>query len=109
MAERYLKWVENTAGKGEIACYEQFLLFSQYSLRTCKNQGLFGNGLTLQNDKILDWPILKVSADDNLNVTKMMISLYDKVGNIVGKGENASYQHFLLFSQCFQNTYTADT
>ena len=24
------------------------------------------------------------------------------VENIVGKGENASYQHFLLFQQCFQ-------
>ena len=27
------------------------------------------------------------------------------VGNIVGKGENAGYQHFLLFPQCFQKTY----
>ena len=24
--------------------------------------------------------------------------------NIVGKGENASYQHFLLYQQCFQKT-----
>ena len=24
------------------------------------------------------------------------------VENIVGKGENAGYQHFLLFPQCFQ-------
>ena len=23
--------------------------------------------------------------------------------NIVGKGENAGYKHFLLFPQCFQN------
>ena len=32
----------------------------------------------------------------------MMISLYDRVENTVGKGENAGYQHFLLFPQCFQ-------
>ena len=32
----------------------------------------------------------------------MMISLYDRVENIVGKGENSGYQHFLLFPQCFQ-------
>ena len=32
----------------------------------------------------------------------MMISLYDRVEKIVGKGENAGYQHFLLFPQCFQ-------
>ena len=25
-----------------------------------------------------------------------------RVDNIVGKGENASYQHFLFFLQCFQ-------
>ena len=29
MAEFLSKWVENTVGKGEIACYEQFLLFPQ--------------------------------------------------------------------------------
>ena len=29
------KWVENTAGKGEIARYEQFLLFPQCFQETC--------------------------------------------------------------------------
>ena len=28
-----------------------------------------------------------------------MISVWDKKENIVGKGENAGYQHFLLFPQ----------
>ena len=32
----------------------------------------------------------------------MVISVFDRVENIAGKGENAGYQHFLLFSQCFQ-------
>ena len=46
------KRVENTVGKGEIARYEQFLLFPQYFQKTCtidkeKNQGLFGKGLNL--------------------------------------------------------------
>ena len=45
------------------------------------------------------------------NVAKMMISVFDRIENIsvfdrieniVGKGENAGYQHFLLFQQCFQ-------
>ena len=27
---------------------------------------------------------------------------HGRVGNTSGKGENAGYQHFLLFSQCFQ-------
>ena len=29
------KWVENTVGKGEIAHYEQFLLFPQYFPKAC--------------------------------------------------------------------------
>ena len=29
------KWVENTVGKGEIARYEQFLLFQQYFQKVC--------------------------------------------------------------------------
>ena len=45
---------------------------------------------------------LKAHADDKLNVAKMMISHCDRVENPVGKGENAGYQHFLLFPQCFQ-------
>ena len=35
----------------------------------------------------------------------MLISLFDKVENTMGKGENAGYQHFLLFPQCFQEAY----
>ena len=33
----------------------------------------------------------------------MIISVCDNVENIVGKGENAGYLHFLLFPQCFEN------
>ena len=33
-----------------------------------------------------------------------MISVFDRVEKIVGKGENAGYQHYLLFRQCFQKT-----
>ena len=70
---KFLKWLENTAGNGEIARYKQFLLFP------C--QGLFGKGL---------------------NVVQIMICVSDWVENIVGKGENAGYQHFLIFPHCFQ-------
>ena len=34
VAECFMKQVENTVGKGEIACYEQFLLFPQYFQKT---------------------------------------------------------------------------
>ena len=32
---KFFKWVENTVGKGEIARYEQFLLFPQCFQKTC--------------------------------------------------------------------------
>ena len=32
----------------------------------------------------------------------MATFVLDKTENIVGKEENAGYQHFLLFPQCFQ-------
>ena len=34
--------------------------------------------------------------------------LSDKVENIVGKGEIARYEQFLLFPQCFQNLSVID-
>ena len=42
---------------------------------------------------------LKEFADNKINIAKMMISLFDRVKNTAGKGENAGYQHFLLFPQ----------
>ena len=55
----------------------------------------------LPNDKILDVTKLKAFADDTSNVARIMIFLLDRVENTVGKGENAGYQHFLLFPLCF--------
>ena len=56
---------------------------------------------TLPNDKILDWSKFKAFADDNIDVTQKLKFVLEMVENIVGKGENAGYQHFLLFPQCF--------
>ena len=54
----FSKKVENTLEKGEIACHEQFLLFTQYFqivLQSNKNMSLFEKGLgLLLNVKILD-------------------------------------------------------
>ena len=61
----------------------------------------------LPNDKILNWSKLKVFANSKLNVTEKLKYAFGRVENIVGKGENADYQHFLLFQQYFQNaSYT---
>ena len=50
------------------------------------------------HDKILDLTKLKAFTDDKLNVTKMVISVFDRVENIVGKGEIAC----TIFPQCFK-------
>ena len=45
---------------------------------------------------------LKAFADHKINAGQMMISVFNRVENIVGKGENAGNHHFFLFPQCFQ-------
>ena len=64
---------------------------------------------TWPNNEILDWFKLKAFADDKINAAETMISLTDRVENIVGKGENAGYQHFLLFRQCFQKSSLSES
>ena len=50
---------------------------------------------SLISNDILDLIILKACADDKINVTIMMISVFD-IKHIVGIGENAGYH------LCFQ-------
>ena len=58
--------------------------------------------ISLPNDKILEQYNLKYFADDKINVIYVKNLVLGRAENIVGKGENAGYQHFLLFPQCFQ-------
>ena len=106
---KLFRQVENTVRKGEIARYEQFLLFPQCFQRLV-SQGhqkvlLCGNGLT--DDKILGLPKLKAFVDEKSNVTQNIEVVFHRIENIVGKEENTGYQHFLLFPQCFQKAFTS--
>ena len=59
--------------------------------------------MSLPNDKILDWSKFKAFADEKISVNKKKRKFgFRWLKNIVGKGENAGYEHFLLFLQCFQ-------
>ena len=63
--------VENTVGKGEIACYEQFLLFPQCFQKACFPEASKGVIVwewvnPLPYDKILEWSKLKQIAGDIL-------------------------------------------
>ena len=60
---------------------------------------------SLPDDIFLDWSKLKAFADDKIYVNKKLKFVLGRVENIVGKGENAGHQHFLLFPQCFQKAF----
>ena len=56
---------------------------------------------SLPNNKITDQSKLKALADPKINVTEKLKFVLAVEENIVGKGENAGYQHFLPFPQCY--------
>ena len=45
---------------------------------------------------------MKAFTDNKINMTQKLKFVLGVVEKIVRKGENAGYQHFLLFPQCFQ-------
>ena len=55
----------------------------------------------LPNDRVLDSSKFKAHANNRKNVTQNLNFVLGRVENILGKGENADYQHFLLFPKCF--------
>ena len=56
----------------------------------------------LPDGKILDWSILKQSADDNFEFDVNSKNFSKLLENTVGKGEIARYEQFLHFPQSFQ-------
>ena len=56
---------------------------------------------------MLGLPKLEAFADDKLNATQNVGVVLHRIENIVGKEENAGYQHFLLFPQCFQTAFSS--
>ena len=57
---------------------------------------------SLPNNNYLDRSKLKALADNKINYTEKLKFVLGRVENIMEKGENAGYQHFLLFPKCFQ-------
>ena len=73
---------------------------ARYPYDFCEIKPNFLN--SLPNDEMIDWSEFKVFADDNLNVAgKATLVFGRRVENIARKGENAGYQHFLLFTEMF--------
>ena len=64
-----------------------------------RNQALYiGRLHPLTDDKILDQSNLKELADDS---DSKIENCFGKCSNIVGKGENAGFQHFSPFPTMF--------
>ena len=57
---------------------------------------------SLPNDKILDLTKFQAFADGKIILIEKLKFMWERVENIVGKGKNTRYQHFLLFPLCFQ-------
>ena len=71
----------------------------------CEILELYGKGLTLSqitNFRPRDF------AEDNFKFDEKSRKFSRRVENTEGKGEIAHFEQFLLFSQCFQKTCTAD-
>ena len=96
---------------GEIACNKQFLLFSQCSLPymvlifhfkcTLKMSSAICFNLDQCKILVMGYSKLKAFPDNKMSMTRKLKFDLGMVENIVGKGENAGYQHFLHYPQCF--------
>ena len=98
---------ENIVGKGDNAGYQHFLLFPQcFQKPSCPR--LLKVGIVwervncLPSSKSFNSVYFKEFAGGQLNVAYIMFSVLVKLKTFWKKGENAGYQHFLRFPQCFQ-------
>ena len=101
MATLKEKASENIIGKGKNSGNQHFLLFHNVFFHIRDGQIICAPFNSLPNDKILDQSKLKALADDTINVNQELKLVLGRVENILGKGENAGYQHFLLFPKMF--------
>ena len=100
------KQVENTVGKGEIACCFSHSVFKRLVSQGASKGVIVWEWINpLPDDKILDRSKLKQIADDIVKV-----HLKWKISTIQGrkhceKWRNCLFKQFLLFSQCFPLFY----
>ena len=79
------------------------------SLGLSKVGNLMPHSNSLPNDKILGQYKLKALAGNTKKVNKKLKLVLGRVENILRNGENAGYQHFLLFPKCFQNQPSSES
>ena len=67
-SRKFSKQLENTVEKGEIAPFSH-RIFKRLVLQTCKNQGLFGKGLTSTPHNILYKPLAAFLNNGSIETT----------------------------------------
>ena len=67
-----------------------------------KTEIIFLTHYQMTNFRLFQTDKLKEFADDDFKLNKNGRKLSQQVENIVGKGEIARYERFLLFPKCFQ-------
>ena len=86
------------------------LFFAKRELRISQNHSvivmkvsfkLFSESTLYSTTKFSEESKFKELADVKINLTQKFKFVFEWVENILGKGENAGYQHFLLFPKCF--------
>ena len=65
---------------------------------------IYSNFNPLPNNTILALSKLKAFADDNFYLAQMVQFLFDREENILRKGENTGFQHFLLSLNVFKKS-----
>ena len=88
--------------KSERLRFSEALDFGDAHFSMAQNPRFHSTVNPLRNDNIFDYSNFKAFADDKIIMTEKLKFGLGRVENIVRKGENAGYQHFLLFEQCFK-------
>ena len=89
-------WLAYSYSRQEILDWRQFHVLILY---ICVSAVVFNS---LSNDKILTMSTLKVFVKDKLDVAQITKSVFERAENMMGKRENAGYQHFLFYPSHFQ-------
>ena len=91
-------WFEDPTSKwGSFNSYDLFSKGQKTVLIHFAWEGFSFN--PLPNNKILDKSKLKAFADDKIEFDEIMIFVFDRVENIVGKGENTFSSFPTMFSE----------
>ena len=78
--------------QGDFTLYVFLMIKMLFLLRSPRCQATVNFTITsLPNDDFFDWTKFKTLTEDNFIIAKIMISVFGRVENIVGKGENTGY------------------